>query len=256
MEFWCRVMFDGAPRLGLRQGESILIHNGDLFDAPVATGDEVPVKQADWLSPVQPRQLLGLWNNLRESMVDGGHELPASPLYFVKLPGCVNGHQGEIPGPEGFADKVLFEAELGVVIGRECHQVPRASIDDYIFGYTCINDVTAAGPLLANKEFRQWTRGKSLAGFGPIGPWVVRGIEPDGLTVQAYLDGEQKQDYPVSDMIFSPRDAVWEIAREIPLFPGDVIACGTSLGACFMQPGQQIEVRIPGLGSLVNRYSG
>ena len=83
----------------------------------------------------------------------------------------------------------------------------------------------------------------------------MRGIEPDDLQVQAFLDGEKKQDYPVSDIIFSPRDAVWQIAREIVLYPGDVIACGTSVGACFMQPGQEIEVRIPGVGSLLNRYS-
>jgi 2-keto-4-pentenoate hydratase/2-oxohepta-3-ene-1,7-dioic acid hydratase in catechol pathway len=84
----------------------------------------------------------------------------------------------------------------------------------------------------------------------------VRGIEPDELQVQAYLNGEKKQDYLVNDMIFSPRDAVWQIAREIVLYPGDVIACGTSVGACFMKPDQQIEIRIPGLGSLVNSYSG
>jgi 2-keto-4-pentenoate hydratase/2-oxohepta-3-ene-1,7-dioic acid hydratase in catechol pathway len=82
----------------------------------------------------------------------------------------------------------------------------------------------------------------------------VRGIEPDKLQIQAFLDGEKKQDYPVSDMIFSPRDAVWQIAREIVLYPGDVIACGTSVGACFMKQGQQIEIRIPGVGSLVNRF--
>jgi 2-keto-4-pentenoate hydratase/2-oxohepta-3-ene-1,7-dioic acid hydratase in catechol pathway len=189
-------------------------------------------------------------------MVHGGNQLPVSPLYFPKLPDCLNRHLGDIPGPSRYADKVLFEAELGVVIGRECFRPERKSIDDYIFGYTCVNDVTAAEPLFENKEFPQWTRAKSYPGFGPIGPWIVRGIEPDELQIQAFLDGEKKQDYPVSDMIFSPRDAVWQIASELTLYPGDVISCGTSVGACFMKPGQEIEIRIPGLGSLSNRFSG
>jgi 2-keto-4-pentenoate hydratase/2-oxohepta-3-ene-1,7-dioic acid hydratase in catechol pathway len=82
----------------------------------------------------------------------------------------------------------------------------------------------------------------------------VRGLEPDELQIQAFLDGEKKQDYPVSDMIFAPRDVISRIAQEIVLYPGDVISCGTSVGTCFMKPGQQIEICIPGLGTLLNRY--
>ena len=256
MEFWCRVIFDGVPRLGLRRDEHILIHEGDLFAKPEPTGQKLPANEAKWLAPVEPRQFLGLWNNLHEAMVDGGHQRPVSPLYFTKLPGCLNRHLGDIPAPSGFADKIIFEAELGVVIGRACFQPSREAIDDFIFGYTCVNDVTAAEPLFENKEFPQWSRAKSFPGFGPLGPWIVVGIDPDELQIQAFLDGEKKQDYPVSDMIFSPREAVWQIAREIVLYPGDVIACGTSVGSGFMKPGQPIEVRIPGLGSLLNRYSG
>ena len=256
MEFWCRILFDGNAHLGLRQNEQILVHEGDLFSSPVSTGQKLDVQDAAWLAPVEPRQFLGLWNNLHEAMVHGDNQLPASPLYFSKLPGCLNRHLGDIPAPSGYADKILFEAELGVVIGRECFQPSRDAIDDYIFGYTCVNDVTAAGPLFENNEFPQWSRAKSFPGFGPIGPWIVRGIDPDELQIQAFLDGEKKQSYPVSDMIFSPRDVVTQIAHEIVLYPGDVISCGTSVGACFMKTGQQIEIRIPGVGSLLNRYSG
>jgi len=254
MESWCRILLDGAARLGLRQGEEVLIHDGDLFSDALPTGQKLNVKDVEWLAPVEPRQFLGLWNNLHEAMVAGGNEVPVSPLYFTKLPGCLNHHLGDIPAPSGFADKVLFEAELGVVIGRQCFQPSYDAIDDYIFGYTCVNDVTAAAPLFENKEFPQWTRAKSFPGFGPLGPWLVRGLEPDELQIQAFLDGEKKQDYPVSDMIFAPRDVISRIAQEIVLYPGDVISCGTSVGTCFMKPGQQIEICIPGLGTLLNRY--
>jgi 2-keto-4-pentenoate hydratase/2-oxohepta-3-ene-1,7-dioic acid hydratase in catechol pathway len=256
MESWCRIVVDGSARLWVRQGEHILIYEGDLFANPKPTGQQLKVEEAEWLAPVEPRQFLGLWNNLHEAMVHGGNQLPASPLYFTKLADSLNQHLGNIAAPGGYAEKVLFEAELGVVIGRECFRPARESIDDYIFGYTCVNDVTDAEPLYENKEFPQWTRAKSFPGFGPVGPWIVRGIDPDELQVQAFLDGEKKQDYPVSDMIFSPRDTVSRIAAELRLYPGDVIACGTSVGACFMKPGQHIEIRIPGLGSLLNHYSG
>jgi 2-keto-4-pentenoate hydratase/2-oxohepta-3-ene-1,7-dioic acid hydratase in catechol pathway len=256
METWCHINVDGVPCPGLLRDDQIFIHQGSLFSKPEPTGQQVSVEEAEWLAPVEPQQFLGLWNNLHEAMIKGGNQLPVFPLYFPKLPGCVNKHRANIRPPQGFEDKVIFEAELGVVIGRECYQPSRDLIDDFIFGYTCVNDVTAAQPLLEDKEFTQWSRAKSYPGFGPIGPWIVRGIDPDDLQVQAYLDGEKKQDYPVSDMIFSPRDAVWQIAREIELYPGDVISCGTSVGACFMRPGQEIEIRIPGLGSLSNRYSG
>jgi 2-keto-4-pentenoate hydratase/2-oxohepta-3-ene-1,7-dioic acid hydratase in catechol pathway len=256
MESWCRILVDGTARLGLRQGEHVLIYEGDLFASPVPTGQQVKLDEVEWLAPVEPRQYLGLLNNLHEALDHAGYPLPASPIYFAKLPGCMNGHLGDIPAPKEYGDKVVFEAELGVVIGRECFQPSRDTIDDYIFGYTCVNDVTAFEPLLENKEVQQWSRAKSFPGFGPLGPWIVRGIEPDELQIEAFLDGEKQQDYPVSDMVFSPRDAVSRIASEIRLYPGDVIACGTSVGTCFMKPGQKIEIRISGVGSLVNRYSG
>ena len=255
MEFWCRILVDGTARLGLRQDEHVLIYEGDLFAAPVPTGQQVKLDEAEWLTPVEPRQYLGLLNNLHAALAHSGDPLPVSPVYFAKLPGCLNGHLADISIPKEFGDKVVFEAELGVVIGRECFQPSRDSIDDYIFGYTCVNDVTAYEPLLENKQVQQWTRAKSFPGFGPLGPWIVRGIEPDGLQIEAYLDGEKLQDYPVSDMVFSPRDAVSRIASEIRLYPGDIIACGTSVGNCFMKPGQKIEIRIPGLGSLLNTYT-
>lgn len=125
MEFWCRVVVDGTARLGLRQDEQILIHEGNMFASAVPTGQQLNVEDAEWLAPIEPRQFLGLWNNLHEAMVKGGNKVSASPLYFTKLPGCLNQHLGEISAPKGYGDKVLFEAELGVVIGRECFQPSR-----------------------------------------------------------------------------------------------------------------------------------
>jgi 2-keto-4-pentenoate hydratase/2-oxohepta-3-ene-1,7-dioic acid hydratase in catechol pathway len=252
---WCRIEFDGRPRLGRLDGDRIALHEGDLFETPVPTGETVAVADASWLPPVEPRQFLGLWNNFHERQQKEKTRIPDFPLFFVKLGESLSAHQRPIRRPPGFAGRVKFEAELGIVIGRACFQPPRDQVDDFIFGYTCVNDVTAPEPLFANPEFHQWCRAKSLPGFGPIGPFVAKGIEPTGLRVRGILDGEVKQDYPVDDMIFSPQEIVWHIAREIALYPGDVIACGTSVGAVDMADGQTIVIDIPGVGSLSNQLT-
>lgn len=250
---WCRIEIDGKPQLGRAEGDRIALYEGNLFDSPTASAVEVNVSDAAWLPPVEPRQFLGLWNNFYERQQAEGTRIPDFPLFFVKLLGSLSAHQQPIRRPPGFAGRVKFEAELGIVIGRNCFQPELGEVDELIFGYTCVNDVTAPEPLFANPEFPQWCRAKSFPGFGPIGPVIASGIDPAPLRVRGILDGQVKQDYPVSDMIFSPQDIVWQIAREIALYPGDVIACGTSVGAVDMADGQTIVIEIPGIGSLSNQ---
>ena len=250
---WCRIDIDGKPRLGRLEGDKIALYEGELFADPVADGTVVDAADARWLPPVQPRQFLGLWNNFHERQQLEQTRIPDFPLFFVKLGESLSAHLRPIRRPDGFEGRVKFEAELGIVIGKPCYQAPREGIDDIIFGYTCVNDVTAPEPLFANGEFHQWCRAKSFPGFGPVGPVIATGIDPAALRVRGILDGEVKQDYPVSDMIFSPQEIVWHLAREIALYPGDVIACGTSVGAVDMVDGQTIVIEIPGIGSLSNR---
>jgi 2-keto-4-pentenoate hydratase/2-oxohepta-3-ene-1,7-dioic acid hydratase in catechol pathway len=252
-QHWCRIELSGQPCLGRLEGSRIELFEGELFDDPLPTGRFIDEDAVKWLPPVEPRQFLGLWNNFRERQRLENTRTPDFPLFFVKLPGSLSAHGRPITRPPGFDGRVKFEAEIGIVIGRDCFQVARDEVDDCIFGYTCVNDITAPDPLFANDEFPQWCRAKSLPGFGPIGPYIASGIDPAGLSIRGLLDGELKQDYPVSDMIFSPQDIVWHISREIRLYPGDVIACGTSVGAVDMADGQTIEIDIPGIGKLSNQ---
>jgi 2-keto-4-pentenoate hydratase/2-oxohepta-3-ene-1,7-dioic acid hydratase in catechol pathway len=154
--------------------------------------------------------------------------------------------------PASYAGRILYEGELGVVIGTACSDVDPAHVDEVIFGYTCVNDVTAFEIITEDESFPQWCRAKSFDTFAPIGPVVARGLDPDELTVQTRVGGKVRQDYPVSDMFFKPRELVSLISRGMTLLPGDVIACGTSLGAMPMRPGVTIEVEIPGIGVLAN----
>ena len=252
---WCRVEFDGEACHGRLNNDRIEIHAGDMFNRPTFTGKVIDVDDARWLPPVKPRQFLGLWNNFHERQQAEKTRIPEFPLYFVKLADSLSAHRCDIRRPLDLNGDVKFEAELGIVIGRESHRLQAQEVDAAIFGYTCVNDVTAPQVLFGNPEFPQWCRAKSYSGFGPVGPVVACGVEPDALRIRGILDGEVKQDYPVSDMIFSPREIVRLISQEITLYPGDLIACGTSVGAASMQPGQVIEVEIPGISTLSNRLS-
>lgn len=253
VQHWCRIAVDGSSHIGCLIGDTVELYDGDLFGRPMPTGRRIPIAQAEWLPPVTPRQFLGLWNNFHERQQAEGTRTPDFPLFFVKLAASLSAHNRPIRRPPGFEGRVKFEAELGIVIGKACFQLDRSDVDDVIFGYTCVNDVTAPDALFANDEFHQWCRAKSLPGFGPIGPCIARGIDPAGLRVLGILDGDTKQDYPVSDMIFSPQEIVWHLSREIALYPGDVIACGTSVGAVDMAAGQSITIDIPGIGVLTNQ---
>ncbi len=247
---------EGQPFLAQPDQGGLRLYEGELFGTPQDTGKTCNPEQVTWLPPVEPRQFLGLWNNFHERMALEGTRRPEFPLYFVKLPGCLSAHEAAISRPEDFVGKVKFEAELGIVIGKECLRPTLQAVDDCIFGYTCVNDVTAPQPLFEDDAFGQWCRAKSFPSFGPIGPWIATGVDPAKLRVQALLDGELKQDYPVGDMIFSPREIVQRVAREVRLYPGDVIACGTSVGASAMEEGQTIEIFIDGIGRLRNRFVG
>jgi 2-keto-4-pentenoate hydratase/2-oxohepta-3-ene-1,7-dioic acid hydratase in catechol pathway len=253
---WCRIEWNGQARTGRLAGDRIALYEGGVLDGPTPSGEHVDADSVTWLPPVEPRQFLGLWNNFHERQQLEGTRIPDFPLFFVKLAGSLSAHGRPITRPPGFNGRVKFEAELGIVVGRDGFQVSREDVNAMIFGYTCVNDVTAPESLFANDEFHQWCRAKSLPGFGPIGPVIATGIDPAGLRVRGILDGEVKQDYPVSDMIFSPQEIVWHIAQEIPLYAGDVIACGTSVNAADMADGQTIVIEIPGIGALSNRLDG
>jgi 2-keto-4-pentenoate hydratase/2-oxohepta-3-ene-1,7-dioic acid hydratase in catechol pathway len=123
-----------------------------------------------------------------------------------------------------------------------------------VFGYTCVNDVTAIEFLFEDKAFQQWTRCKGFDTFTPLGPVIADDLEPDGLRVKAIQNGEVRQDYPVSDMIYSPLQIISMLSHYQTLMPGDLIACGTSVGARTMKPGSKITIAIDGIGELTNPF--
>ncbi len=252
MTRWVRFEANGHIGFGTLDGDIISIHDGDPFAIATPTGLTVDLSAATLLTPCTPSKMICLWNNSRASATKLNLTEPVDPLYFFKAPTAFLPSGQTIPRPSSYAGRVLFEGELGIVIGKRCSHITEADADNVILGYTCVNDVTAFELLNKDTAFPQWARCKSFDGFGPFGPVIATDLDPDTLVIKSLLDGRERQNYPVSDMFFSPRRLVSQISQDLTLLPGDVISCGTSLGPVPMKPGAKIEIVIEGIGTLTN----
>jgi 2-keto-4-pentenoate hydratase/2-oxohepta-3-ene-1,7-dioic acid hydratase in catechol pathway len=252
MTLWLRFAYDGRESFGSLDGESISLHEGDMFGEHVPSGETLPLSIVTLLTPCAPQKMVCLWNNSRAVAAKNNLAEPAEPLYFLKAPSAYLAGGQTIPRPVSYDGRVIYEAELGVVIGKRCHNVDEAVAAEHIFGFTCVNDVTALELLFKDPSFPQWTRAKNFDGFGAFGPAIASGLDPAGITVKALLDGRERQSQAADDMFFSPAKLVSLISRDMTLLPGDVIACGTTVGALPMKPGAKIEIAIEGVGILAN----
>ncbi len=252
MAVWVGFERDGVAGLGTVESGTVHVHSGGLFDAPRPTGETVPLAGLELAAPFRPSKYVGLVSNYRAAAAKVGGAIPEEPLYFLKAPSAYLSPGRPIRLPAADVGKIIYEGELGVVIGRTARDVSEAEADGYVFGYTCVNDVTALDLLSRDPAFAQWTRAKSFDTFGPFGPFVATGLDPEKLAVRTVVNGKVRQDYPCGDMIFGPRALVSRLSREMTLLPGDLIACGTSVGIGVLRPGQTVEVAIDGIGVLAN----
>lgn len=256
MAQWLRFEHNGRLEFGTLQDGAIQIFQGDMFAGATATGRSVPLSQVRLRTPCDPSKMICLWNNFHELAAKLGSPAPDEPLYLLKAPSAFAAHGDTIHRPKSYAGKVVYEGELGIVIGRRCSYVSEAEAPDHIFGYCCINDVTAADLIGKTPAFPQWTRAKSFNGFGAFGPVIATGLDPMSLRVRTVLDGQERQNYPVSDMIFPPPRLVSLLSQDMTLMPGDVIACGTSVGVGTMKnPSNTVEISIEGVGTLSNIFA-
>jgi 2-keto-4-pentenoate hydratase/2-oxohepta-3-ene-1,7-dioic acid hydratase in catechol pathway len=243
---------DGRIGFGVLEGEHIAEYEGDLFAEPRPTSRNIARDACTLRSPCMPSKIVALWNNFKALGLKLGKPAPTHPLFLIKPSTSVIGPGDAIRRPAGYTGKIAFEGELGIVIGKLCKDTPPSRADDHIFGYTCVNDVTAAEVLNENVDFAQWCRSKGYDTFGCLGPVIATDLDWRQLRVITRLDGVERQNYPLSDMIMSPQELVSLISHDMSLLPGDVIACGTSVGVGSMKDGAAVEVHIDGIGSLVN----
>lgn len=251
---WVRYTHQGTAGFGWLAGDQIAVCQGDLFDAPVPTGQMLPLAQVQISIPCVPSKFIALWNNYHAQASKQGLGIPAEPLWFIKAASSYLGHHQLFAAPASYDGRVVYEGELGLVIGQTCKDLSVEAAAEAIFGLTCVNDVTALDLLSRDASFAQWSRAKSFDTFGIFGPCIATGLDWQALYVRTLVNGRERQNYPCSDMIFSPAHIVASLSREMTLQPGDVIACGTSLGVLPIKPGTLVEVSIDGIGVLKNTF--
>ena len=206
------------------------------------------------LAPVIPRsKVIGIGKNYAAHAKEMGGDVPTEPLMFLKPNTSVIGPGDPIFYPRQ-SQRVDFEGELAVVIGRICREVPAEQATDVIFGYTIANDVTARD---LQKSDGQWSRAKGFDSFCPLGPWIETDLDPhdfaEGRSVRTYLNGDLKQDGSTKDLIFDIPTLVAHITAAMTLLPGDVILTGTPEGVGPMNAGDEVEISIQGIGNLTNK---
>ena len=200
------------------------------------------------LAPCLPSKIVCLGLNYRSHAEETRLPIPSVPLIFLKPSTAAIGPDDEIILPR-LSRRVDYEGELGVVIGRKAKDVTEDRAKDYVLGYTCFNDVSER---YVQNEDGQWTRAKGYDTFAPIGPWIETEVDPSGLRLETYLNGELRQSASTGDLIFGVSRLIEFISGVMTLLPGDVIATGTPSGIGRMNPGDAVEIRIERIGALRN----
>ena len=222
---------------------------GHPFAPLVFTGERHPLPSVRLLAPVLPSKVVCIGKNYADHVKEmGGGEAPVDPVVFLKPSTSVIGPGDPIVLPRN-SNHVDHEAELGIVIGRLCREVPKERAHDVILGYTCGNDVTARDH---QQHDGQWTRGKSHDSFCPIGPWVETELDVRELAVQCAVDGQVRQDGSTKDLIHDVPAIVEWVTAFMTLLPGDVILTGTPAGVGPLVPGNAVTVLVEGIGPLTN----
>lgn len=251
MAKWVRFTDGTATGFGRVEGDQIAVHAGDMFGAAQPTGETRPLAGAQLAAPCDPTKIIALWNNFHGLAAKLNVAEPAEPLYLLKSTTTVAAPDAEVRRPPAYSGKTVYEGELGIVIGRTARNISEDEAAEHIFGYTIVNDLTAADILNKDPTFPQWARAKGFDGYGPFGPWIVTDLDPATASVRTVLNGAERQNYPLSDMIFPPAKLVALLSQDMTLNPGDLIACGTSIGVGSMkEPRNEVDVSIDGIGTL------
>ena len=251
--------YDDEIKTGYISEDKVIELQGDILDYFNADNHKIEedivkshsVDDIEITKPVNPSKVICVGLNYKDHADELEMALPDHPIIFIKPPSAVIGPDENIVNPPE-SKQVDYEAELGVVIGKDCRRVSADEAADYIFGYTIVNDVTARD---LQEYDDQWTRSKSYDTFSPIGPVIENEFIPEDKKIQSFVNGEIRQDSNISNMIFSPYELVSFMSDVMTLKAGDVIATGTPPGVGPIAVGGTVEIKIEGIGTLANRLT-
>jgi 2-keto-4-pentenoate hydratase/2-oxohepta-3-ene-1,7-dioic acid hydratase in catechol pathway len=214
------------------------------------TGTRYPLADVRLLAPVLPGKVVAIGRNYAAHVREMGNEMPDEPVIFLKPSTSVIGPADAIIRPVGLSQRVDFEGELAVVIGKIARNVPAERALDVVFGYTCANDVTARD---LQKKDGQWARAKGFDTFCPLGPWVETELDPADLEITTTVNGEKRQHSRTSLLLHHVPALIAHVTAVMTLLPGDVLLTGTPDGVGPLERGDQVSVTIEGIGTLTNR---
>ena len=237
-----------VARYGVLEGQTVVEYSGVPWSAFRRGRRRHPLRQVVLLAPVVPSKIVAVGLNYRERAAELAVPLPDEPVIALKPPSSVIGPDDPIVLPAQ-STAVEHEAELAIVIKRRCRNVPAPRALEYVLGYTALNDVTAQD--VRAREGRV-ERAKGFDTFCPLGPCIVTDLDPRAITVEALVNGSVRQSGSTKDLIFPVEDLVARISEIMTLMPGDVIGTGTPPGAGMLVPGDRVDVRVEGVGSLRN----
>jgi len=252
MSNWIRFTNNKINSFGVLEDNIVTVYEGDMFNNPSKTDVTLKVEDVTVVNPCKPSKMIALWNNYQSLATEKGLSKPNNPLYLNKAISCIVEQGDNIIRPKTYTENIFFEGELGIVIGKTCKDVSVEDSSEYIFGFTCINDVTAMDLVKKDPTFDQWTRSKSYDTFGIFGPCIATDIDPMDLIVKTTVDGQVKQDYNTSDMFFNVYEIVSFLSHDMTFNPGDIIACGTNSGLGPINSGESVTVSIEHIGKITN----
>lgn len=227
------------------KGNSVLPHDSAFM--------EYDLSELTILPPSSPSKIICVGLNYHDHAQELGFSVPEEPVIFIKPPSAVIAHRDKIQYPK-ISNRVDYEAELAIIIGKKCKNITYEQATDVIAGFTCFNDVTARD--LQQKD-GQWTRAKSFDTFAPVGPYIVppEDFNPDDASIVCRVNGEVMQDSNTSNLIFDVAYLIHFISEVMTLEAGDIIATGTPAGVGELHTGDTVEIEIEGIGTLVNEVA-
>jgi 2-keto-4-pentenoate hydratase/2-oxohepta-3-ene-1,7-dioic acid hydratase in catechol pathway len=244
----CRVAVDDELHYGVLEGDAVALLSSHPFGPFEPDGRVLPAADVRLVAPVLPSKIIAVGRNYAEHAREMGGEVPAAPMIFLKPSTSVIGPGEPITLPWQ-SELVEHEAELAVVIGRLCREVPEERVDEVVIGYTCANDVTARD---LQRTDGQWGRAKGFDTFCPLGPWIETDVDLDEALVQCRVNGQVRQSGSTADMVRGVAELVSWISSVMTLLPGDVILTGTPAGVSPIAAGDEVSVSIDGIGTLTN----
>lgn len=235
---------------GVIEGDELAAIAAHPFGELRLTGERYPLADVRLLAPILPSKVIAIGKNYAEHAREMGGEPPAEPVIFSKPSTAVIGQGEPIAYPEKLSERVDYEGELAVVIGRMCREVPASRAAEVILGYTCANDVTARD---LQARDGQWTRAKGFDTFCPIGPWIETAADPADLAISTTVNGEVRQSARTSQLLHDVPSLIEYVSQVMTLLPGDVLLTGTPEGVGPLEIGDEVSVIIESVGTLSNR---